>query len=164
MGPGILPETTVGKNTIRFAICICQLKLYRAKRKRFVNMVQNCRHILWAKASIYICVEYVSGFLSNLVPGLRSEQVLPLVQPQYGSLDAMQFLHNTQHTQFVNVFTEDNIDLLYNKYRKQNWRTEIMVYRYWKRERNRHDSDIQLWSHIFSYLSLQLFKVTFLKP
>lgn len=27
-----------------------------------------------------------------LVPGLRNEQVLPLVQPQYGSLEAMQFL------------------------------------------------------------------------
>lgn len=43
---------------------------------------------------------------SDLVPGRRSEHVLPLVQPQYGSLDAMQFLH--KHTQcYVNVITED---------------------------------------------------------
>lgn len=32
------------------------------------------------------------GKASHLVPGRRKEQVLPLVQPQYGSLEAMQFL------------------------------------------------------------------------
>ncbi len=44
MGPGILPETTVGKR--------CQLKLYHAKRKPYVNMVQKCRRVLWAKAHL----------------------------------------------------------------------------------------------------------------
>ncbi len=34
-------------NTIRRAICRCQLKLYHAKRKPYVNMVQKCRHVLW---------------------------------------------------------------------------------------------------------------------
>ncbi len=33
-------------NTIRRAICRCQLKLYRAKRKPFVNMVQKRRRVL----------------------------------------------------------------------------------------------------------------------
>ncbi len=51
MGPGIRPEITVG-NTIRRAICRCQLKLYHAKRKPYVNMVQKCRRVLWAKAHL----------------------------------------------------------------------------------------------------------------
>ncbi len=50
MGPGILPETTV--NTIRRTICRCQLKLYHAKRKPYVNMVQKRRRVLWAKAHL----------------------------------------------------------------------------------------------------------------
>ncbi len=37
-------------NTIRRAICRCQPKLYHAKRKAYVNMVQKCRRVLWAKA------------------------------------------------------------------------------------------------------------------
>ncbi len=36
-------------NTIRCAICRCQLKLYHAKRKLYVNMVQKCHRVLWAK-------------------------------------------------------------------------------------------------------------------
>ncbi len=39
-------------NTIRPAICRCQLKLYHAKRKQYVNMVQKCRCVLWAKARL----------------------------------------------------------------------------------------------------------------
>ncbi len=39
-------------NTIRRAICRCQLKLYHAKRKPYVNMVQKCRRVLWAKAHL----------------------------------------------------------------------------------------------------------------
>ncbi len=39
-------------NTIRRAICRCQLKLYHAKRKPYVNMVQKRRRILWAKAHL----------------------------------------------------------------------------------------------------------------
>ncbi len=39
-------------NTIRHAICRCQLKLYHAKRKPYVNMVQKRRHVLWAKAHL----------------------------------------------------------------------------------------------------------------
>ncbi len=34
-------------NTIRCAICRCQLKLCHAKRKPYVNMVQKRRHVLW---------------------------------------------------------------------------------------------------------------------
>ncbi len=39
-------------HTIRRAICRCQLKLYHAKRKLYVNMVQKCRRVLWAKAHL----------------------------------------------------------------------------------------------------------------
>ncbi len=39
-------------NTIRFAICRCQLKLYHAKRKPYVNMVQKRHRVLWAKAHL----------------------------------------------------------------------------------------------------------------
>ncbi len=36
-------------NTLRHAICRCQLKLYHAKRKPYVNMVQKRHRVLWAK-------------------------------------------------------------------------------------------------------------------
>ncbi len=39
-------------NTMRRAICRCQLKLYHAKRKPYVNIVQKCRRVLWAKAHL----------------------------------------------------------------------------------------------------------------
>ncbi len=39
-------------NTIRRSICRCQLKLYHAKRKPYVNMVQKRRRILCAKAHL----------------------------------------------------------------------------------------------------------------
>ncbi len=39
-------------NTIRRAICRCQLKLYHAKRKQYVNMVQKRRQVLWANAHL----------------------------------------------------------------------------------------------------------------
>ncbi len=39
-------------NTIHCAICRCQLKLYDAKTKLYVNMVQKHRRVLWAKAHL----------------------------------------------------------------------------------------------------------------
>ncbi len=39
-------------NTIHHTICRCQLKLYHAKRKPYVNMVQKHHHVLWAKAHL----------------------------------------------------------------------------------------------------------------
>ncbi len=39
-------------NTIHRAICRCQLKLYHAKRKPYVNMVQKRHSVLWAKAHL----------------------------------------------------------------------------------------------------------------
>ncbi len=41
-------------NTIRHAICRCQLKLYHAKRKPYVNMIQKRCRVLWAKAHLKI--------------------------------------------------------------------------------------------------------------
>ncbi len=49
-------------NTIHRAICRCQLKLYHAKRKPYVNMVQKRRRVLWAKA------HFVSKWKSVLWP------------------------------------------------------------------------------------------------
>ncbi len=39
-------------NTIRRAICRCQLKLHHAKRKPYVNIVQKRHRVLWAKAHL----------------------------------------------------------------------------------------------------------------
>ncbi len=39
-------------NTIRRAICRCQLKRYHAKRKPYVNMVQKPCHVLWDKTHL----------------------------------------------------------------------------------------------------------------
>ncbi len=39
-------------NTISRAICRCQLKLYHAKRKPYVNMIQKFRRVLWAKTHL----------------------------------------------------------------------------------------------------------------
>ncbi len=39
-------------NTTRRAICRCQLKLYHAERKLYVNMVQKRRRVLWTKAHL----------------------------------------------------------------------------------------------------------------
>ncbi len=47
-------------NTICRAICRCQLKLYHAKRKPYVNMVQKRRHVLWAKSHLKWTVEKCS--------------------------------------------------------------------------------------------------------
>ncbi len=43
-------------NTIRRAICRCQLKLYHAKRKPNVNMVQKRIRVQWAKAHLKLTV------------------------------------------------------------------------------------------------------------
>ncbi len=42
-------QKSLSVNTIRRAICRCQLKLYHANRKSYVNMVQKRCCILWAK-------------------------------------------------------------------------------------------------------------------
>ncbi len=39
-------------NTVRRAICRCQLKLYHAKNKLHVSMGQKRSHVLWAKAHL----------------------------------------------------------------------------------------------------------------
>ncbi len=51
MGPGILPETTVGKHN---PPCHLQMptKALSCKRKPYVNMVQKRRRVLWAKAHL----------------------------------------------------------------------------------------------------------------
>ncbi len=39
-------------NTIHRAIRRCRLKLYRSKKKPYLNMIQKCRRFLWAKAHL----------------------------------------------------------------------------------------------------------------
>ncbi len=45
-------QTPLLVNTICRSICRCQLKLYHAKRKPYVNMVQKLRCVLWAKTNL----------------------------------------------------------------------------------------------------------------
>ncbi len=45
-------QKTLSVNTIRRAICRCQIKLYHAKMKPYVNMVQKCCRVPWAKANL----------------------------------------------------------------------------------------------------------------
>ncbi len=49
-------------------ICRCQLKLYHAKRKPYVNMVQKHRRVLWAKAHLKWTVSKV--FYGQTSPNL----------------------------------------------------------------------------------------------
>ncbi len=43
-------------NTIHRAICRCQLKLYHAKMKPCVNMIQKRHRVLWAKVNLKLTV------------------------------------------------------------------------------------------------------------
>ncbi len=65
MGPGILPETTVGKHNPP-----CQLKLYHEKRKPYVNMVKKRRRVLWAKAHLKWTVSNGKVFYGQTSPNL----------------------------------------------------------------------------------------------
>ncbi len=42
-------QKTLSVNTIHRAIRRCRLKLYRSKKKPYLNMIQKRRHFLWAK-------------------------------------------------------------------------------------------------------------------
>lgn len=45
-------QKTFSVNTIHRAIRRCRLKLYRPKKKQYLNMIQKRRHFLWAKAHL----------------------------------------------------------------------------------------------------------------
>ncbi|KAK3534142.1 hypothetical protein QTP86_002293 [Hemibagrus guttatus] len=45
-------QKTLSVNTIHRAIRRCQLKLYRSKKKPYLNMIQKRRRFLWAKAHL----------------------------------------------------------------------------------------------------------------
>ncbi len=45
-------QKTLSVNTIHRAIRRCRLKLYRSKKKPYLNMIQKSRHFLWAKAHL----------------------------------------------------------------------------------------------------------------
>ncbi len=45
-------QKTLSVNTIHRAIRGCRLKLYRSKKKPYLNMIQKRRRFLWAKAHL----------------------------------------------------------------------------------------------------------------
>ncbi len=45
-------QKTLSVNTIHRAIRRCRLKLYRSKKKPYLNMIHKRRHFLWAKAHL----------------------------------------------------------------------------------------------------------------
>ncbi|KAK3519941.1 hypothetical protein QTP70_008202 [Hemibagrus guttatus] len=45
-------QKTLSVNTIHCAIRRCRLKLYRSKKKPYLNMIQKRRHFLWAKVHL----------------------------------------------------------------------------------------------------------------
>ncbi len=53
-------QKTLAVNTIHRAIRRCRLKLYRSKKKPYLNMIQKCRRFLWAKAHLKWTVENCS--------------------------------------------------------------------------------------------------------
>ncbi len=69
-------------NTIRRAICRCQLKLYHAKMKPYVNMVQKRRRVLWAKAHLkgtilkWKCVLWSDESKFDILVGNHGHRVL----------------------------------------------------------------------------------------
>ncbi len=63
-------------NTIRRAICRCQLKRYRAKRKSYVNMVQKRRCVLWAKAHLKCTVSKWKSDKFDILVGNHGHHVL----------------------------------------------------------------------------------------
>ncbi len=50
-------QKTLSVNTIHRAIRRCRLKLYRSKKKPYLNMIQKRRRFLWAKAHLKWTVE-----------------------------------------------------------------------------------------------------------
>ncbi len=61
-------QKSLSLNTIGRAICKCQLKLYQAKRKPFMNMVQKRHRVLWAKAHLRVKDELKTGALKETCP------------------------------------------------------------------------------------------------
>ncbi len=50
--PWPLEPTAYCNVVVSIRLCRCQLKLYHAKRKPYINMVQKRRRVLWAKAHL----------------------------------------------------------------------------------------------------------------
>ncbi len=65
-------------NTIRRAICRCQLKLYHAQRKPYVNMVQKRRRVLWAKAHLKLTVSKLE-MMDAVSSGLKRRETFQRV-------------------------------------------------------------------------------------
>ncbi len=83
-GPEFLAtvQRPLSVNTIRRAICRCHLKLYHAKWKPYVNMVQKRRRVLWATAHLkWIVSKWESSLWSheskcNILVGNHGRRVL----------------------------------------------------------------------------------------
>ncbi len=81
-------------NTICRAICRCQLKLYHAKRKPYVNMVQNCRRVhLKLTVSKWKSVLWSDESKFDILVGNHGRRVLQAKEE--GDLPAC-YLHSVQ--------------------------------------------------------------------
>ncbi len=88
-GPRNTSRKPLSINTIRRAICRCQLKLYHAKRKPYVNMVQKCRHVLWVskmeKCSMVRWVQIWHSCWKSCPPLKRRETFQRVISFQFKS-------------------------------------------------------------------------------
>ncbi len=81
-GPRNTSRNHCRENPIHCAICRCQLKLYHAKRKPYVNMVQKRRRVLWAKAHLkwtvskWKSVLWSDKYKSDILVGNHGRHVL----------------------------------------------------------------------------------------
>ncbi len=71
-------QKSLSINTICRAICRCHLKLYHAKRKPYVSMVQKHRCVLWAKAHLKGLFQSGKVFYGQMSPNLKSWTSCPL--------------------------------------------------------------------------------------
>ncbi len=68
-GPRNTSRNDCRKHNLR-AMCRCQLKLYHAKRKPYVNMVQKRCRVLWAKAHLKWTVLKWKMFNAQMSPNV----------------------------------------------------------------------------------------------
>ncbi len=79
-------QKTLSVNTIHRAICRCRLKLYRSKKKPYLNMIQKRRRFLWGQGSFKMDCGKVENWdaMSSGLKRTRTTQVV--ISAQFRSL------------------------------------------------------------------------------
>ncbi len=109
-------------NTIRRAICRCQLKLYHAKRKPYVNMVLKRRRVLWAKeeGDLPACYQRsVQKPASLMVWGCISAYSMGSLHVLEGTMNAQRYIKVSEQHMLPSrqrVFQQDNAKTTYCSY------------------------------------------------